>query len=179
MAITKKLRFEVFKRDGFCCQYCGKHPPDAVLECDHVIPESKNGRTILENLITACFECNRGKSNRPLDSVPRSLAESAEAIKERRLQLRLYERLLNNEAKEFDNRANAVASAYHKAFPDWSLSETFVDGTLKTSFLKKLPLPSVLQAMQLACIRVPYPDRSIKYFCGICWKLIREERTTL
>jgi 5-methylcytosine-specific restriction endonuclease McrA len=36
--LSKKLRFEVFKRDGFSCQYCGAHPPDVLLEIDHVIP---------------------------------------------------------------------------------------------------------------------------------------------
>jgi hypothetical protein len=65
-AISKKLRFEVFKRDSFICQYCGKSAPEVVLEIDHITPVSKGGKNTITNLITACFDCNRGKSNRTL-----------------------------------------------------------------------------------------------------------------
>ena len=65
-SITKKVRFEVFKRDSFTCQYCGKSAPDTVLEVDHIIPVSKGGDNDISNLITSCFECNRGKSNKKL-----------------------------------------------------------------------------------------------------------------
>lgn len=61
--LSKKLRFEVFKRDDFTCQYCGKKAPDVVLEIDHIKPVSKGGKNELLNIVTACFECNRGKRN--------------------------------------------------------------------------------------------------------------------
>ena len=61
--ISKRLGFEVFKRDAFTCQYCGKSAPDVVLEVDHIEPVSKGGKTTLLNLVTSCFKCNRGKSN--------------------------------------------------------------------------------------------------------------------
>ena len=64
--ISKKVRFEVFKRDSFTCQYCGKSAPDTVLEVDHIIPVSKGGDNDISNLITSCFDCNRGKSNKKL-----------------------------------------------------------------------------------------------------------------
>lgn len=61
------LRFKVFHRDGFRCRYCGKAAADgALLEADHVIPRSKGGLDSLENLVTACWECNAGKSDRLL-----------------------------------------------------------------------------------------------------------------
>jgi HNH endonuclease len=43
IALSKRVRFEVFKRDRFCCQYCGRHPPDIVLEIDHIIPVCDGG----------------------------------------------------------------------------------------------------------------------------------------
>lgn len=55
MSISKKIRFEVFKRDNFTCQYCGKNPPNIVLEIDHINPISKNGDDNINNLITSCF----------------------------------------------------------------------------------------------------------------------------
>lgn len=65
--ISKKLRFEVFKRDKFKCQYCGRSAPDVVLEVDHINPKSKGGERDILNLITSCFDCNRGKKNRLLN----------------------------------------------------------------------------------------------------------------
>ena len=41
---SKKLRFEVFKRDLFTYQYCGSQPPEAVLKCDHIEPLAKAER---------------------------------------------------------------------------------------------------------------------------------------
>ena len=67
MSISKKIRFEVFKRDNFKCQYCGKEAPDVILEVDHIDPKSGGGSDDILNLITSCFDCNRGKSNIKLD----------------------------------------------------------------------------------------------------------------
>lgn len=48
-SIGPKLRFEVFKRDLFTCQYCGRKAPDVVLHCDHVKPVASNGRGDIED----------------------------------------------------------------------------------------------------------------------------------
>ena len=61
--VTLKIRFEVLKRDNFTCQYCGAHGEGVVLEVDHIIPISKGGTSDMGNLITACFDCNRGKGS--------------------------------------------------------------------------------------------------------------------
>lgn len=64
-SIPLSLRFEVMKRDHFRCYYCGRRPPDVELEVDHIYPFSLGGPTILNNLSTTCFDCNRGKRNTP------------------------------------------------------------------------------------------------------------------
>lgn len=61
-----KLRFEVLKRDNFKCRVCGASPakdPMAVLHVDHIVPWSKGGETVIDNLQTLCSMCNFGKSN--------------------------------------------------------------------------------------------------------------------
>lgn len=63
---SKKLRFEVFKRDCFTCQYCGAQPPNTTLEVDHIHPVAEGGKTAIDNLITACEPCNRGKGKQLL-----------------------------------------------------------------------------------------------------------------
>jgi 5-methylcytosine-specific restriction endonuclease McrA len=59
------LRFEIFQRDNFTCQYCGRTKKVGIkLVIDHKVPVSKGGTDSPENLITACDECNLGKSNK-------------------------------------------------------------------------------------------------------------------
>lgn len=53
------VRAEIFARDDYTCGYCGQR--GGKLECDHVIPVSRGGANDHDNLITACFRCNRSK----------------------------------------------------------------------------------------------------------------------
>ena len=63
--LSKKIKFEIMHRDNFTCQYCGKTKDDGVtLHIDHKIPVSKGGTDKFDNLVTACSECNFGKSNK-------------------------------------------------------------------------------------------------------------------
>lgn len=57
-------RFNVFLRDRFSCQYCGQRYPTPELTFDHVVPRSKGGRTVWENVVTACGACNLRKGSR-------------------------------------------------------------------------------------------------------------------
>lgn len=66
--ISPVLRFEVLRRDDFRCRYCGRRAPDVVLHLDHIVPWSAGGRTTLENLRAACYDCNIGKGARLLDA---------------------------------------------------------------------------------------------------------------
>jgi len=56
------LRWQILKRDNFTCQYCGQNAPNVKLEIDHIIPRGDGGEDTPENLVTACYACNRGKS---------------------------------------------------------------------------------------------------------------------
>lgn len=58
----KYNRQRVFLRDKYTCQYCGAKP--SKLTIDHVMPESRGGKTTYENCVTACFECNCFKDDR-------------------------------------------------------------------------------------------------------------------
>ena len=64
--INARLRFKVLKRDNFKCCACGASPaitPGVELHVDHIIPWSKGGETVEENLQTLCSKCNLGKSD--------------------------------------------------------------------------------------------------------------------
>lgn len=66
-AISKKTRFEVFKRDSFTCQYCGRSAPEVILHLEHINPVAGGGDNDVMNLITSCEPCNQGKGARALD----------------------------------------------------------------------------------------------------------------
>lgn len=59
-------RRNLYRRDAFSCQYCGKRHPTQNLSIDHVIPRSRGGRTTWENCVIACIACNVRKGNRLL-----------------------------------------------------------------------------------------------------------------
>ena len=64
--INLRLRFKVLKRDNFCCCVCGRSPSTTKgleLHIDHIIPYSKGGETVIDNLQTLCSDCNLGKGN--------------------------------------------------------------------------------------------------------------------
>lgn len=62
--IPNYIRFQVFKRDKFTCQYCGRSGVE--LEVDHINPVANGGTNDIDNLITACKDCNRGKRDMPV-----------------------------------------------------------------------------------------------------------------
>jgi 5-methylcytosine-specific restriction endonuclease McrA len=58
----KLTRVEIFNRDHYTCQYCGK--TSSQLTLDHVMPRHQGGRHTWENLVSACGPCNRKKAGR-------------------------------------------------------------------------------------------------------------------
>ncbi len=84
----KRLRFEVLKRDGFRCRYCGTTSMETMLHVDHVVPVVDGGTDDPTNLAAACAACNGGKSSVPLNASqlhsprPDSLREHAKQVRE-------------------------------------------------------------------------------------------------
>lgn len=62
-SLDKTKRFAILHRDNFTCKYCGATPETTELRVDHKKPVSKGGSDDESNLITACFDCNSGKSD--------------------------------------------------------------------------------------------------------------------
>lgn len=63
MAVSKRLRYEVLRRDNHTCRYCGATAPDAPLRIDHVTPVALGGGDDPSNLVTSCEPCNSGKTS--------------------------------------------------------------------------------------------------------------------
>ena len=148
MAISKKLRFEVLKRDKFTCQYCHAKDDDVILEIDHIEPVSKGGSDHILNLVTACRDCNRGKSDRLLsdDSVIEKQRKQLEEAQARREQLEL-KIAWQRELMDMDNSIlGQVESYWNELAPGWVLSPQGRQSLRK--LLKKFDVEETMIAMK-------------------------------
>ena len=102
--ISKKIRFEVFKRDNFTCQYCGRSAPDVLLHVDHINPVANGGDNNILNLVTSCSDCNGGKGAKLLsdNSIITKQRKQLEEINERRVQLELMLQWREELEKEYE-----------------------------------------------------------------------------
>jgi len=175
-AISKKLRFDVFKRDSFTCVYCGQSPPAITLEVDHVEPVASGGENDINNLVTACFDCNRGKRDISLGVVPKQLADSLEILKEKELQVKEYTKFVRKIQRKRNKDTEYIAKIFEDAAvkinSEYIFSESFKQGTVER-FLKLLLKDQVEKALYIAIDRFPdCTEQTIRYFCGICWNRV-------
>jgi hypothetical protein len=170
--ISKSKRFEVFKRDNFTCQYCGSTPPKAVLHVDHINPVKLGGGNEPDNLITACDHCNLGKAARPLSSIPKSLADKAAEVAEREAQIAGYAAVIEAARDRVEDDMWRVAEELQPGASDGYSRDRL--GGIK-HFVTKLAVHEVLEAAEIANAKhYRGTAKAFKYFCGICWRKIRE-----
>ena len=172
--LSKKTRFEVFKRDGFRCQYCGSHPPDVVLEVDHIIPVCDGGENGIDNLLVSCFNCNRGKAGSSLTSIPKSLDEKAREIAEQEDQIAGYREIMQSRLDRIESDMWQVADAIIPRSSENGFRRDWLQSIKR--FNDILPLHEVLEAAEIALSRKPYSEgQRFRYFCGVCWRKSRGE----
>ena len=167
--LKKKDRFNIFKRDGFTCVYCGRRPPEIMLELDHVIPISRGGPDVPDNMMTSCRECNRGKGASPLTELPPTLERKTFEIEEREKQYREYQKALRRRQARERKEICSVQDVFAAYFEGKAFTTRFHSSVRK--FLELLGLEEVKACMEVACSRIQNdPERALQYFCGICWK---------
>lgn len=167
--IGKRKRFEIFKRDKFQCQYCGQVPPVITLHVDHINPVSLGGGNESGNLITACCQCNLGKSNIPLKDLPESLKDHAERIKERESQINGYNKIIRSEKIRIEKQVWEIVEILFpkskKVRTDWFIS-------IK-KFIKIMPFFETEDAAEIAyCQLFDQESSCFLYFCGVCRRKI-------
>lgn len=171
-SISKKTRFEVFKRDGFKCQYCGAHPPSVLLHVDHIRPVADGGGNDDENLVTACEPCNLGKGARLLSVVPETLAEKASAVAEREEQLRGYQDILEAKRERIDTELWRVANEISPGSSVDGIQRDFCASIRR--FNELLGVHECLEAAEIARAKYSYGGKkAFLYFFGICWNKAR------
>lgn len=171
-SISKKLRFDVFKRDQFQCAYCGAHPSETVLlEIDHVHPVVEGGTNDIDNLVTSCFDCNRGKGAELLAIIPQSMADKAIIVAEREAQIRAYYEILEAKKQRKDEELWSVADIFMDKFAETDITRSRISSI--RMFLERLNVIEVREAMEIACDKKYHKGGAFAYFCGICWNKIK------
>ncbi|MEE9118190.1 MAG: HNH endonuclease signature motif containing protein [Calditrichia bacterium] len=175
----KRLRFEIFKRDGFRCVYCGATPTQSVLHADHVIPVAEGGPTTADNLITACQDCNLGKSSISLDEKKLAKPISTKAHEEHAEQIKAYLAIEKEILKTRQKAADDFAEYWETIIGPMS-EEMYnrLDGLIRTWAIDKLTEAASITARKLGDPKSEFyswnAKRQAKYFHGILrkWKLI-------
>jgi hypothetical protein len=150
-SLSKKIRFEVFKRDSFTCQYCGRAAPDVVLEVDHIRPVSKAGEDDIVNLITSCRDCNAGKSDRELsdNTVMVKRKKQLDDLQERREQIEMMMEWHRGLSDLEEYQVDEIVNYFDELTPGWSLNENGRASMRK--LLKKYNLQEILMAIKTSC----------------------------
>lgn len=179
--ISKSVRFEVFKRDKFTCQYCGKSAPDVILEVDHIKPVSKGGTNEILNLVTSCRDCNRGKTNRELsdNTAIAKQKRQMDAIQERREQLEMMLKWREALNEEEEIEVDSVESLF-AANTKWTFSEIGRKNVKK--LIRRFGFQEVYDAAEISIFK--YYDGSERSWNntfnkigGICYNRMKARET--
>lgn len=178
MAVSKRLRFEVMRRDDFACRYCGKKAGESELHVDHVVPESLGGSDEASNLVTACIDCNQGKGAiSPDQAIVDAVAdedikwgkalEDAAAIRKRDRAKR--DRYINAFDRKWKSWHVGDEPAQEIPRPgDWRRS-------IEQFYNAGLPKAELLHLVDVAMNRPGvYNNKTFRYFCGCGWTAIKE-----
>jgi hypothetical protein len=170
--LSKKTRFDIFKRDGFACQYCGATPPQVILHVDHIVAVAEGGGNESDNLISSCEPCNLGKGARSLSAIPVSLGDKAKLIAESEAQLRGYQEIMQCKQDRIKHEVWVIGELFTELNPGRELTETALNSV--RTFIEKIGVHEVERALRIAYTNTRIvKDQRFRYFCGVCWKMAR------
>lgn len=149
--LSKKTRFEVFKRDKFTCQYCGRMAPDVVLEVDHIKPVAEGGTNSIINLITSCRDCNRGKGKVKLsdDAEIKKQQDQLAELAEKREQLKMLMEWRTELSSLQQEEVDYICDYWEKA-NGYEFGLTEQGRATAMHYLKQFSLPEILDAIDIA-----------------------------
>lgn len=179
MAVSKRLRYEVLRRDNHACRYCGATAPDAPLRVDHVTPVALGGSDAPTNLVTACEPCNSGKTSSTPDASlvadvsadalrwANAMKQAVEELKAQTQPKTAYREHFKQSWNEWTREANGKKK--HFDLPDgW---KTSIDG-FRDACLPEDVWPDIIEkAMTNKTVRA---DNIFRYCCGIAWRMVGE-----
>jgi len=173
--ISKKIRFEVFKRDSFKCQYCGRSAPDVILEVDHIVPVAEGGDNSTLNLITSCRDCNRGKSKTLLTdmTVADRQRKQLEEMEERKEQAEMMIQW-RKELMAFEDTMIDAIDEYIFKLSGYGLSDTG-KRNMRT-YINRFGFEEVFEATRISFSKYPEWETAFEKIGGICYNREKNRR---
>lgn len=176
MAVSKRLRFEIFRRDGFKCRYCGLVAGETELTIDHVVPRTLGGSDDPSNLVTACKDCNAGKTSSNPDAplvadVDQRAVEWAHAMDQA-----MAQRMATFAADL------ARTDGFDKAWVGWGDARRPAGWRSSIMQFRAFGLTDeyLAHAVDTAMGNQRIRTTDVwKYFCGICWTEIRKAQDAI
>lgn len=178
MAVSKRLRYEILRRDNHTCRYCGRSAPEVRLTVDHVLPVALGGRDDAENLVACCGDCNSGKTSTPPD------APLLANVQEDALRWSAAMHAAIARAAKDHEAALGYRRAFIDAWCDWTIggeatAPRFLPDGWETSVenfrTRGLPIEILTGAVDKAMGAKHVAAASIfKYMCGIAWSTISQ-----
>lgn len=176
MAVSKRLRYEILRRDNHTCRYCGASAPDVPLRVDHVTPVALGGTDTPDNLVTACEPCNNGKSSATVDSAV--VADVADdALRWAAAMKHAAENLRQQQAPkdEYRNAFLAEWNRWHVGKDETKKVPLDDDWKLSIERFRVAGVPAWMWAdivdIGMANKKVK-PDNTFRYICGIAWNKV-------
>lgn len=173
--ISKRERFDIFRRDHFTCRYCGKSPPSVLLEIDHIVPVADGGTNVIENLATACQECNQGKADKTLIVREMSFDEKMTTMQERMEEIAAAEQAIKA-AKLRKKARKSLADFFMETCGLTEMIKSNISGL--SNLEREFGAALVHEWIEYAAARCSYASERnlIKYIYG-CARRTREERS--
>jgi len=168
--ISRRLRFEILRRDDNTCRYCGGKAPDVTLTVDHVVPVALGGSDDPTNLVAACKDCNAGKSSSTPDTalvaqVDEDAVRWATAMRmaaDREAQRR---ELLDEQLRPFFEHWYSLVPSYKLGNPYWELPNNWREQVV--AFIRSgLSDDMLIDAARVALTTRGVDDR-FRYFIGV------------
>lgn len=183
MALTKRLRYEILRRDNHTCRYCGESAPDVKLTVDHVLPVALGGKDDATNLVAACRDCNAGKSSshpdQPLiDQVSDDAIRWAQAVVHASQEIEKYigdrTKYINAVRKHWNSYGYGPSDNRHKVLVPSGWRDS-----VRTFMRRGLPLSAFREAIDITMDRdmVALPGKW-RYCMGIAWKMLDDIEET-
>lgn len=171
MPTSAAMRFEILRRDGFRCTYCGASSADAVLHVDHIVPESLGGPSTPDNLATACEPCNLGKAGRTLDD------STVAQVEQRTAEWALAIQQALDESRQEHQQREENAVRFSQMWNDWTPTPELGDDYPET-INRFLAFGLDWQTIEyLVAVSMRSRARSTwLYFCGCCNRRIDDIR---
>jgi hypothetical protein len=179
MAVSKRLRYEILRRDNHTCRYCGASAPDVPLRVDHVTPVALGGGDEPSNLVTSCEDCNSGKSSASPD------ATLVADVSDDALRWAAAMQQAADEKRQEQKPKLAYRETFKKSWTGWTREDGWktvrmnlpegwkasLDAFYEAGLPREVWPDIVEKAMTNPTVKV---DNTFRYACGIGWRMVKD-----